>query len=217
MGEAAKRRTGPPERGRGCGERATPSLPHIWGKVIGGSGTGENGMTDTATMDGPEAKPARRRKVATATATQVAEHLGVSRQYIVRLADEGTIERLPDGRFDQDKARLAYLSWLRDPARRAVKGEAESKFLEQKTLALTIRNQQRLGELWPRDACEHALDVFVGTVIGEIHTISARAAPVDIVWRRKIDAAILTARKAIHARLGAALAEFNKREGADAD
>jgi len=37
---------------------------------------------------------------------------------VARLAYDGTIARQGDGGFDQDAARLAYLNWLRDPARR---------------------------------------------------------------------------------------------------
>jgi len=174
-------------------------------------------MTDTATMDGPGAKPARRRrKVAGVTATALAEHLGVSRQYVARLADEGTIARQGDGLFDQDDARLRYLNWLRDPARRASKSEGEQAFLREKTKALEIRNLQRLGQLFPRQAAEDILDTFVGTVIAEIHTISARVAPTDLLLRRKVDAAIHETRKAIYGRLAAKLAEF-KREGAAAN
>ena len=174
-------------------------------------------MTDTATMDGPGAKPdRRRRKVAGVTATALAAHLGVSRQYVARMADEGTIARQGDGLFDQDDARQRYLNWLRDPARRASKSEGEQAFLKEKTKALEIRNMQRLGELFPLQAALDILDTFTGAVIAEVHTISARAAPVDLPLRRKIDAAIHETRKAIHARLGAALAEF-KSKGAVSD
>ena len=52
---------------------------------------------------------------ATVTATQLGEHLGLTRQRIGALADtEHVIERLPNGRFDQDDCRLRYLRWLRE-------------------------------------------------------------------------------------------------------
>jgi len=63
----------------------------------------------------------------TVTATQLGAHLGLTRQRIGALADtELVIERLPDGRFDQDACRLAYLKWLRDPARRSARSKADA-------------------------------------------------------------------------------------------
>lgn len=165
------------------------------------------------TIDSPGAKTARRRKMAGVTATALAAHLGVSRQYVARLADEGTIARQGDGLFDQDACRLRYLNWLRDPARRAVRSEADSKFTEAKTRLLEIRMAEKLGELVPKEASDAALDAFTAAVFAELHAISARAAPVDIVWRRKIDAAVLVTRKAIHARLAAKVEEFEREKG----
>jgi hypothetical protein len=54
------------------------------------------------------------------------DFLGITRQRIGDMATEGIIERLADGKYDQDACRLKYLSWLRDPARRAAKSQAQS-------------------------------------------------------------------------------------------
>jgi hypothetical protein len=85
-------------------------------------------MTDLPTLDRPTpAKIVRPRrdapsKPATVTATQLGEHLGLTRQRIGALADtEHVIERLPNGRFDQNACRLKYLAWLRDPQRRSAR------------------------------------------------------------------------------------------------
>jgi hypothetical protein len=59
---------------------------------------------DTATEDRLSVAPP-----ATVTATQLGEHLWLTRQRIGALADEGVIERLPNARFDQDACRLRYL------------------------------------------------------------------------------------------------------------
>jgi hypothetical protein len=81
------------------------------------------------------------------TATALSEHLGLSRQRISALADEGVIERLPDGRFNQDRARLGYLALLRDPARRAAKSQAQSAFTDAKTALVMLRVREREGRL----------------------------------------------------------------------
>jgi len=73
------------------------------------------------------------------TATALGEHLGLSRQRISALADEGVIERLPDGQFNQDRARLGYLAWLRDPARRSARSEAASDLEKAKAALVWLR------------------------------------------------------------------------------
>jgi len=53
-------------------------------------------------------------------ATQLGKHLDLSHQRICVLADvEHVVVRLPNGRFDQNDARIRYLRWLRDPERRS--------------------------------------------------------------------------------------------------
>ena len=51
--------------------------------------------------------------------------------------------------------------------------------------------------------------------LAEIHTISARAAPVDLQLRHRIDAPIHEVRKSVSARLDK-LEEFNRGEAKDA-
>jgi hypothetical protein len=93
------------------------------------------------------------------TATALAVHLGVSQPYISLMAAEGVIPRRPDGRFDQDVCRLAYLKWLRDPARRSVRSQADAAHVTVKTDALRRpAHSRRLGCCAPyrlayRDAC----------------------------------------------------------------
>jgi len=69
--------------------------------------------------------------IASVTATQLGEHLGLTRQRIGVLADiEHVIERLPNGRFNQDQSRLKYLAHLRSPERRSARSEAAAKHAE---------------------------------------------------------------------------------------
>ena len=102
-------------------------------------------MTDPSTHDHPArtiAKAVAERAavpIASVTATQLGEHLGLTRQRTGVLADtEHVIERLPNGRFNQDDCRLRYLRWLRDPARRSARSEAAAAYAEAKTQLLRI-------------------------------------------------------------------------------
>jgi hypothetical protein len=173
-------------------------------------------MTEMATMDGPEAKPARRRKLATVTATALGAHLDLTRQRVSVMVDEGIIRREADGNFAMDECRVLYLRWLRDPARRSQRSAADQAFLKAKTTALEVRTAQRLGELVPTEAAFAAIDAFAAAATAEIQSISARVAPTDLALRRKIDAAVHEARKAIHARLVAKVEEFEREGAADA-
>jgi hypothetical protein len=91
-------------------------------------------MTDVSPLDPTPARRGRDRTAVTVTATQLGVHLGLTRERIGTLAGtDHVIERLPDGRFDQDACRLAYLKWLRDPARRSARSEADADFQRAKT------------------------------------------------------------------------------------
>jgi hypothetical protein len=88
---------------------------------------------------------------------------GLTRQRIGTLADtDHVIERLPDGRFDQDDSRLRYLRWLRDPARRSARTQADAEHVAVKTEMLKLRLMEKQGQLIP--AAEHV--EFVETLMG---------------------------------------------------
>jgi phage terminase Nu1 subunit (DNA packaging protein) len=83
-------------------------------------------------------------KTAGVTATTLAVHLGLSQPRIAQLAAEGVIPKRPDGRFDLDACRLAYLKWLRDPSRRSARSEAASALVAAKAYDIEVRTRQRL-------------------------------------------------------------------------
>lgn len=163
-------------------------------------------MTDMTTVGGAAVKSARRRKVAAVTATALAEHLGVSRQYVARLADEGTIARQGDGLFDQDAARLAYLNWLRSPERRSAKSEAEQAFVREKTKALEVRTMQRMGQLMPREGVEAALDDVTGAFLTGLSSLSARIGKGDLQLRRIVEREVFAVRQQVSRTLEDTLA-----------
>jgi hypothetical protein len=85
------------------------------------------------------------------TATQLGRHLDLSRQRIRQLVDEHVIAQLPNGRFDQNDARIRYLRWLRDPERRSAKSEAERDFIRAKTELIDIRIREKRRDVMPTE------------------------------------------------------------------
>jgi hypothetical protein len=119
----------------------------------------------------------------------LAEHLGLTRQRIGVLADaEHVIERLPTGRFDLDSARLAYLNWLRDPARRAARSEAASEHARMKTRLLALRIAEQEGRLMEVSETEELIDQMCALFRTGLGSLPARVTR-DLQIRRAIDAA----------------------------
>lgn len=157
-------------------------------------------------------KSARRRMASIVNATQLGEHLGLTRQRITALADtEHVIERLPCGGFDQGKARLAYITWLRDPARRSAKAAAEAEFMAARTKLLEIKAAERLGQFMSRAGFEAAVDDVVGIFLTAINTMPARIGRGDLLLRRRVEAEVIEVRKAV-SRACASKLEQKERE-----
>jgi hypothetical protein len=112
-------------------------------------------------------------KIGGVTATTLAVHLGLSQPRIAQLAAEGVIPRRPDGRFDLDVCRLAYLKWLRDPARRSARSEAASTLVAAKARDIEVRTQQRLGRLVPIEIYDEMIDTMAGMVRSEFAGLAA--------------------------------------------
>jgi hypothetical protein len=127
----------------------------------------------------------------TVTATQLAAHLAMSRQHVVRLADvQHVIERLPDGRFDQDDCRLRYLRWLRDPARRSARSEADAEFQKAKTELIKIRIAEKHGKLILASDHEAFVETITGLFLSRLSGFAARCGGRDLAARRAIDQAV---------------------------
>jgi len=176
-------------------------------------------MTDPSTHDHPArtiakavaASPGRAAvPIASVTATQLGEHLGLTRQRIGVLADtEHVIERLPNGRFNQDDCRLRYLRWLRDPERRSARSEAAAKHAEAKTRLLHIRIEEKQRKLVRRDDVNELIDAMCGTVLTHLSGMAARCSR-DMQVRRGIDAVVDQIRREIAAACLAKADEWNE-------
>ena len=157
-------------------------------------------MTDPSTHDHLERTAVER--PASVTATQLGGHLGLTRQRVGVLADvEHVIERLPNGRFNQDDCRLRYLRWLRDPARRSARPEAAATYAEARTQLLRIRIEEKQRKLVPRGGCRCADRPHCRGHLDRVvqPACAVRAPRGDLAIRRSIERVVFEVRTEIAA------------------
>jgi len=129
-------------------------------------------------------------------AIQLAKHLDLSRQRVQQLVDEHVIARLPNGKFDQDACRVAYLRWLRDPERRSARSEANARFIDAKTELLRMRVAEKCRDLIPRSEVDETLHAIAGIVNVHLSGMAARCSP-DLRVRSTIDRIVYEIRVAM--------------------
>jgi hypothetical protein len=158
-------------------------------------------MTDLPADDHP--KGPRRRQDATAggpvlvSAPALGLHLDLTGERIRQLAEDGIIERRPDGKFDQDDSRRRYLRWLHDPARRTVRSEAAADHLKAKTEMLQIKLAEKRRDLVRRDEANALLDMAVGITLTHLSAWPARIAGPNLELRRRAEALLIELRRDI--------------------
>jgi hypothetical protein len=77
-------------------------------------------------------------------ATQLARHFGITTTHIRRLAKEAIISS-ENGKYDQDKSRLAYIAHLR--SQRNIKAEGDASYRKLKNRKLQLELAQMDGRL----------------------------------------------------------------------
>lgn len=152
------------------------------------------------------------------TPTELARHLGFAPQQVTKLVNDGVISRMSNGRFDQDASRLAYIKWLRDPARRQVKSEAAARLQAAKATEVELRNLERAGQLGRLEDMTAAFDSLVANLRAALDGLPARVTR-DLELRRKIEdeirAALTAASEALERE--AVAEEATAQEAASAD
>ena len=73
----------------------------------------------------------------------MAHHLCFERAYLATLVSQGVLKQRPDGKFDLDANRRAYIEFLREARKRSPKSEADSAFTQAKAELLQIRIAER--------------------------------------------------------------------------
>jgi hypothetical protein len=127
-------------------------------------------------------------------ATQLAKHLDLSRQRVQQLVDEHVIAQLPNGKFDQDACRIAYLRWLRDPERRSARTQVDADFVRAKTELIAIRVREKRRELIELQYAREVMDKAIATVSTAMGGMAARCAGNDLQLRREIDPVVYETR-----------------------
>jgi hypothetical protein len=157
-------------------------------------------MTDPSTVAGQ----------ASVTATQLAEHLDMTRQRIGVLADvDHVLERLPDGRFDVASNRIRYIRHLRTERARSPNGEATAALAQAKAAMLQIQIEEKKRTLVPMETYEAMIDELAGLTLTALSSPPARCAPRDLATRRAVERVVLE----IRAELAAAAQRLANESG----
>ena len=128
------------------------------------------------------------------TATALGKHLDLTIQRIKQLANEGVIEQLLNGRFDQDACRIAYLRWLRAPERRIQRSKVDADFIKAKTELIAIRVREKKRELMPTEEAIADMEQLIGIVLTEMSSMPALIGGSDLQLRRKVEKAVFDTR-----------------------
>jgi hypothetical protein len=147
-------------------------------------------------------RPRRREAVAgSVTATQLGEHLDLTRQRVGVLADvDHVLQRPSDGRFDLDAARVSYIRHLRTERARSPKAAADAEHTAAKAALLHIQIAERQKRLVLREDADALIDSIAGVVLTALSSLPARCAPRgDLAIRRSIEQAVREVRAQIAA------------------
>jgi hypothetical protein len=128
-----------------------------------------------------------RRSISTrVNAAALARHFGVTTTYIRRLSKEAVIGTESDGKFDQDKSRLAYIAHLR--SRRNIKAEGDASYRKLKNKKLQIEIATLEGELIALVEAFSLCDHIIGAFRAGLSGLPARITN-DAALRSQIEAA----------------------------
>lgn len=119
-------------------------------------------------------------------AAALARHFGVTTTYIRRLSKEAVIGTEDDGKYDEDKSRLAYIAHLR--SRRNIKAEGDASYRKLKNKKLQIEIATLEGDLIALDEAIALGEQLVGAFRAGLSGFPARVTN-DAALRSQIEAA----------------------------
>jgi len=126
---------------------------------------------------------------------RLALHFGVTRQHVDQLTQQGVIERLPTGLFDQERSRLRYFEHLRSQHRRSLRAEAGAQLAAARAEWLQVRTLGRKKELVPVELFDQTSDEIAGATPVAFSGLPAPLFPHGLAERRRCEAIIFQARK----------------------
>ena len=106
------------------------------------------------------------------------------------LISQGVLTQRPDGKFDLDSNRRAYIEFLRTERKRNPKSEADSAFTQAKAELIQLRIGERKKELMMASKCYEMLDEIHGLFMTYLSSLPAKIGGRDLAMRRKVEAAI---------------------------
>ena len=134
-----------------------------------------------------------------ANASVTAKHLDVSRQWLTKLTDEGILQRLSDGGYDLDDARVRYIQHLRD---RRAKPDKYSALIAARTKVAEVRADRESKKLWREcmDAATAMVNRVSAALFSDLDSLPARFSR-DLQQRRRLKELIDDIRRAEVARM----------------
>jgi hypothetical protein len=141
------------------------------------------------------------------TASALGPHIGCSRQNVVKLADEGVIERRADGLFDQDQSRLRYIRFLQSARRNSARSEADAALARSKARLMELRIGQQERTLMRVDEALEVVDAITGLYLTKLSELPARATR-DLSVRRSIDKVVREIRDELASECAKRVAEI---------
>jgi hypothetical protein len=125
-----------------------------------------------------------------ASAVKMAHHLCFERAYLAQLVSQGVLKQRPDGRFDLDANRRAYIEFLRTERKRSPKSEADSAFTQAKAELIQIRIMERKKELMLTSECYEMIGEIHGLFMTHLSALPAKIGGRDLSMRRTVEKAI---------------------------
>jgi phage terminase Nu1 subunit (DNA packaging protein) len=103
----------------------------------------------------------------------LAKYLDLSHRRVQQLADEKILPRLPNGNFDLDACRVAYIRYLRDEGRRVSKTAAASRTQELRGDEIELRLARERGKLIEFEEVELFITDITAALSAELSGVPA--------------------------------------------
>ncbi|MFD2185002.1 hypothetical protein [Rhodoplanes azumiensis] len=146
------------------------------------------------------------------TATSLGSLLGITRQAVSKLAAEGIIARLPDGRFDATDAVPRYVRHLKRPGAKASVSAVNAELRDAQVRLARLKVAQFEGRFMERSDHEEFCTEIAGHFIAGLHELPAAIGGRDLALRRKVDEAVYRLRERMSQEFEKRAAEQAARE-----
>ncbi len=128
----------------------------------------------------------------------LAKHFDCVPAYIRKLVEQGVIEKRPDGRYDPDQCRAAYLKHLREARKLSPRGAADVALQQAKAELVQLRVGERKGALIPGVQHEARVDAIAGVILSALSSMPAQVAAFgDLAMRRRLERWVVETRIAM--------------------